>query len=1205
MTGFRIGKIIKTLLALILCVGSFSGVIQTVRRDSSFPGTVIRISGSNRYKTAIAVAEAVQENKSFEKFDSIIVCSGLNFPDALAGSYLSAVRNAPIMPVNDSNSDLIISYVKNHITENGTIYILGGSMAVSSAVEDRLKKIDGVNVKRLQGSNRYETNLQILSECDKPNNELLICTGINYADSLSVASCGLPVLLVNEKGLTENQKEYLSRLQFSKLTVLGGEKAVSKSVQKELEQYGEVFRIRGANREETSYLIASHYYPDSDYAVVACSGNFPDGLCGGLLGYLYKAPILLVSDSRYEYAKTYVEENGIYNGKVLGGTSVVSDDTVCRIFGCSTEDIHGSGNRERYTIEYVTNEGINDTENPDSYLAGDYIVLKPATRDYYTFAGWFTDKALTNSIEYIDSKTAGNQTLYAKWHLAALNENREGKDDMIWSWWYYPQVFSDNTDSLKVFWGFTTKEGFAGIAEYDDANAKVSKTILKKSPTVDDHNGLAIKMMKDGHIMCAYSVGHNKGKEVHIRISDSVRDISNFSTDIVLESAGQTCYSQILETEECYCLCYRVNNTLWAYRSSKDGFSWSDEVILVKASKQYYCRFVSISDSNLIRVLMYSNPSQDCNDIRMGFLDPVTGNMLNADGVTSLGNNNISYDSFDIVLSPEEDKKQRLFDVAVTGKDQVRFLYASFSPKGNCDSIFRLYDSGSITDICAGGKDLFTNKYQLGASFIGNDRIVTARNQDDKDIIEIYKIKPEEVSLVKSVYQQENGTDNIRNARPIADVNGKAVLWHNGSYASNSYTDFDTSAYLYFLEEDVTLKDDSFPGITKAVRARDYSVVKPEILDKVTEYVDKVYQDNIKDDYTKGQFTWYYDNSKNSWIYTTGHMIQGFLECDLDKYCEEIIKYYDQHIKSDGSIIHYIYGEVDSVITAAGMIDLINSGKLTPQQKEEYQKAVNFVYHEMEKQTTYPEAGNMWQHSERDGVPTKGWVRWNFCGDSFYMTQIFMSRLAQLIDKGMIEITDMNGTAVSSRDLWDGIYNRISFACENMMSETGVLYHGYCVAEKITNGVCWGRGNGWFAMALLEAALNMPDERKEILQQYFQQLMDGVLKWQDDETFLWYNVIDHREEVTDNIPESSVSSMLSYCLLKGYRKGILKDEKYHLAGIRGFNAMVADRIVDGTLVDTLASSGCTSSINSYAVSGYVDNEAKSIGALLLAIRYYK
>ena len=173
------------------------------------------------------------------------------------------------------------------------------------------------------------------------------------------------------------------------------------------------------------------------------------------------------------------------------------------------------------------------------------------------------------------------------------------------------------------------------------------------------------------------------------------------------------------------------------------------------------------------------------------------------------------------------------------------------------------------------------------------------------------------------------------------------------------------------------------------------------------------------------------------------------------------------------------------------------------------------------------------------------------------------------------------------------------------MSDSGVLYHGYCVAEKITNGVCWGRGNGWFSMALLEAALNMPDEKGVILQKYFQTLMDGILKWQDDETFLWYNVIDHREEVTDNIPESSVSAMLSYCLLKGYRTGLLPDEKYHLAGLRGFNAMVSDRIIEGDLIDTMCSSAVTSDINRYAVNGYVDNEAKSIGALLLAIRYYK
>lgn len=1197
-------KITVILMALNLCLLSVISNISTVHGENGFKGNVIRIAGNNRYRTAIEVSEAVRDIKQADKMDCFIVCSGDNFPDALAGSYLSAQQSAPIIPINEKNADTVIDYIRNNITADGTIYILGGIKAVSASIERELRKLTEGTVFRAQGKDRYETNRMILMLCEDLGKEILICTGKDYADSLSASSCNLPVLMVNGSSLSEQQKQFLHESNFERLTILGGEKAVSSSLEEQLKEYGEVSRIGGSNREETSYLIAKRYFPSSQYAVVAYSRNFPDGLCGGLLGHMYQAPVLLVSDSRYSYASKYVSEKGILNGRVLGGKNAISDETVCRIFGCASSDIRIPGEQDRHVITYVLNDGINDPGNPESYLEGEHILLKPAEKDYRVFAGWYLDKALTKRIEAITPDVSGDITLYAKWNLAPLNENQQGNDNMIWSWWCYPQVLVDDENAIKVFWGFTDNEGFSGIAEYDDETAKVTKTILKKSPEIDDHDSVALEFMDDGRILVAYSAGHNNGKEVHVRISDLAKNIEKFSTDIILESSGAVCYSQILKTENGYFLFYRYNNQSWAYRYSTDGIKWSGEVIIVTAPEQYYCKFVPVLNSSLIRIVMYSNPNRDRNEIRTGFLDAAERKLLKADGNTVLGDRKISFDQFDVVIQPESGRKQRLFDVAVTAKDELRFLFASFNPKAaNCDSIYCLYDTSEIKEICNGGNDLYTNKYQLGASFCGDKNIVAARNQDGKDIIELYEIKDDKVEIVKTLYQETKGVENIRNARPITDRQGKVVLWHRGMYDSSSFKKFSTSACLYFVDDGCLLMDDSFPGIEKAVRRQTYEQVDPEVLEKADSYLDKVYEDNRKDDYTTGQFTWYYDNSRNSWIYTTGLVIQGFLEKDFDQYCPEIIRFYDQHIRDDGSIIKYINGELDSVITATGIIDLINSGILSEEKTERYKKAVSYVYHELEQQTIYPTAGNMWQHSERNGVPTKGWVRWNFCLDGVFMSQMFICRLAQSIEKGTIVITDLNGETVTAEKLWNDVFTRMSFVMDNMMSDSGVLYHGYCVAERVCNGVCWGRGNGWFAMALLEAALNCPEQYQERMQDYYRELMDGVVRWQDEETFLWYNVMDHREEVTDNIPESSCSSMFSYCLLKGYQKGILNDEKYYLSGMRGFNAMIKDRIVDGNLMDTMSSSGVTSDINRYAVNGYVENEAKSIGGLLLAFNY--
>ena len=70
-----------------------------------------------------------------------------------------------------------------------------------------------------------------------------------------------------------------------------------------------------------------------------------------------------------------------------------------------------------YTITYELNGGENDAENPTSYSAGMTadLELKDATREYYNFAGWYSDKALTTKVEKIAVGSTGNITLYAKW----------------------------------------------------------------------------------------------------------------------------------------------------------------------------------------------------------------------------------------------------------------------------------------------------------------------------------------------------------------------------------------------------------------------------------------------------------------------------------------------------------------------------------------------------------------------------------------------------------------------------------------------------------------------------------------------------------------------------------------------------------------------------------------------------------------------
>ncbi|MBD5554998.1 MAG: hypothetical protein HDQ95_06565, partial [Roseburia sp.] len=69
-----------------------------------------------------------------------------------------------------------------------------------------------------------------------------------------------------------------------------------------------------------------------------------------------------------------------------------------------------------YTVSYELNGGANASGNPSNYtIETETVTLADATREGYTFAGWYSDEALTTEVTEIAKGSTGNVTLYAKW----------------------------------------------------------------------------------------------------------------------------------------------------------------------------------------------------------------------------------------------------------------------------------------------------------------------------------------------------------------------------------------------------------------------------------------------------------------------------------------------------------------------------------------------------------------------------------------------------------------------------------------------------------------------------------------------------------------------------------------------------------------------------------------------------------------------
>ena len=298
------------------------------------PNVSIRIYGATRYETSFKIANELKEKVAVEQFDSVIIANGKNFADALAGSYLAAKKSAPIIITDGKNIDDVQNYISANVKKEGTIYLLGGVAVVS---DDVVKGLDGYDVQRLWGDNRYETNLAILMAAGVENEEILVATGKNFADSLSASASKKPILLV-DKVLSNDQKDFLSSLNGNKMMILGGENAVSTKLEDELYAYGGVSRIGGTTRYETSIMIAEQFYEEPTIAVLAYAQNFPDGLCGGALASSLDAPLILTKTGSEMVAKVYVEEKGITKGVVLGGPSLIDDASVKRVFNITQDN---------------------------------------------------------------------------------------------------------------------------------------------------------------------------------------------------------------------------------------------------------------------------------------------------------------------------------------------------------------------------------------------------------------------------------------------------------------------------------------------------------------------------------------------------------------------------------------------------------------------------------------------------------------------------------------------------------------------------------------------------------------------------------------------------------------------------------------------------------------------------------------------------
>lgn len=316
----------KKIVSLVAAAAITLGISNVAFAKDGF--NVSRLYGADRYKTSISISN----NFNSGTVQNVIIASGKDFPDALAGSVLSKKLNAPIVlsggTVNDSADS--IQYIKDHLDKNGTIYLLGGTASISNEFVDYMKNQGYNNFVRLGGKDRFDTNKYIVNSMNvEKGTPVVIANAYGFADALSVSSIaaqkGYPIIMTSTSSLSDEAKDMIKNIEPSQVYIIGGYASVGDNVVNQIKgmlpslSNDKIIKLAGQDRYETSLSVCKHFNLDTDTAVIANGENFPDALSGSALASKLNAPIVLVDGQDVTKQKDFIYGGNFKNIVLLGG----------------------------------------------------------------------------------------------------------------------------------------------------------------------------------------------------------------------------------------------------------------------------------------------------------------------------------------------------------------------------------------------------------------------------------------------------------------------------------------------------------------------------------------------------------------------------------------------------------------------------------------------------------------------------------------------------------------------------------------------------------------------------------------------------------------------------------------------------------------------------------------------------------------------
>jgi unsaturated rhamnogalacturonyl hydrolase len=338
------------------------------------------------------------------------------------------------------------------------------------------------------------------------------------------------------------------------------------------------------------------------------------------------------------------------------------------------------------------------------------------------------------------------------------------------------------------------------------------------------------------------------------------------------------------------------------------------------------------------------------------------------------------------------------------------------------------------------------------------------------------------------------------------------------------------------------------------------------------------------------------------WDYTTSLLGLALMRLGEETRNPEFVEYGARTVESfimpDGTIRTYNRADYN--------IDMIPPGKVlllryeAGHREPHLLKAIEAMRDQMR---THPRTseGGFW-HKLR--YPYQMWL------DGLFMASPFLAHYAQVFEEPALFDDVANQILLMDRYGYD--------------RESGLYYHAWderrqqpwANPETGLSPNFWSRGIGWWAMALVDTLDFFSPTHPEVehINEILRRTADGIVRWQDPESGLWWQVTDQGNR-EGNYLESTGSSMFVYALAKGINRGYLPRDRYLPAVMKGWEGIIRDFIREdpGSLISLtrcceVAGLGFTNSAGRvrdgsfeyYISEPIVDNDLKGTGPFILA-----